>query len=162
MTRNVIYLDELKCFSISTKESIPVSSANILRIDQLVTIYINLEKVKNKRFLVYLNVDNTIDLEWSTFLHNNQFYNLYFSTKEFWYNDDYYYLKNFKALFRKIFDLKESKNTQKNYFHYLRNNYNDEQYVTTTVLPLFENNNLQIKNQQFNAFMVKINFYLKL
>lgn len=148
------YLDDLKCFSIAIKNNVSVSNVNILRIDQLITVFINLTFVETKRFLVYLNVDNTIDLEWSTFLHANQFYNLYFSTKEFWYNDDYYYLKNFKSYFKSLLKTVGESNTQKDYFYYLRKNYNEEQFVTTTVIPLdMDEKGLTIKNDQFNAFM---------
>lgn len=62
------YLDNLKCFSIAVKKTTPVANANILLIDQLVTVFIDLQNVTKKRYLVYLNVENTIDLEWSTYL----------------------------------------------------------------------------------------------
>lgn len=151
--KQIFYLDNLKCFSILYTENTPVARANILLIDQLVTVFVQLEKVKNKRFLVYLNVENTIDLEWSTFLYNFTFYNLYFSTKEFVYSDDYYYLKNIKTSFIQLFDLYGKENTQRNYFKYLLDSYNREQYATTTILPLLVNESLPIKNDQFNAYI---------
>ena len=149
------YLDNLKCFSIAPKYIIDVSNVNILMIDQLITIFINLKnkKMKNKRYLVYLNVENTIDLEWSTFLFNATYYNLYFSTKQFYYEDSYFFLKNLKNLFRTLLNLSFNPNTQKEYFYYLRKSYNDEQFVTTTAIPLEEHSNLPIKNSQFNSFI---------
>ena len=147
------YLDGLKCFSIAVKKSPPVANANILLLDQLVTVFIDLQNVTKKRYLVYLNVENTIDLEWSTYLHSGIYYNLYFSTKQFFYNDSFFYLKNLKSYLYNLLSLSESVNTQKDYFHHLRKSYNTEQYVTTTIVPLEEDSDLVVKNEQFNAYI---------
>ena len=147
------YLDNLKCFSITVKKTTPVANANILLIDQLITVFIDLQNVTNKRYLVYLNVDNTLDLEWSTYLHNATYYNLYFSTKQLLYNDSFFYLKNLRSYLESLLSSSPGVNTQRDYFHYLRSSYNREQYVTTTVVPLEHDSNLVVKNDQFNAFI---------
>lgn len=152
-TTQQFYLDNLKCFSISVKKTTPVANANILLIDQLLTVFIDLQNVTKKRYLVYLNVDNTIDLEWSTYLHTATYYNLYFSTKKLLYNDSFFYLRNLKSYLKRLLNLSGAVNTQRDYFHYLRKSYNTEQYVSTTVVPLEENSDLVVKNEQFNAFI---------
>lgn len=86
----------------------------------------------------------------------SHYFNILYMIEDYRYHDDYWYLKYFLFSIKTIFGLEKLKNTPTLYFVYLRESFNREQYVTTTVVPLGDEgkNDLTIKNHQVNMFLI--------
>lgn len=127
------YVDNFKCFNFDfNKVSYTRLSTNIFESDQLVTFVWNVTKIPKQRLFIFLNSENSIDLEWHM-PFNPGYHSIHYSTEDIVFQDDFAILTNLFAYIKTILGLESWRNTHHLYYLYLRDSFFREQYVTTTV-----------------------------
>ena len=147
-------LGATKCFNLLVDERIGLSNKNFFGLDESIKIFVNLNNLPRKRFLLFINDVGVWDLDWYKFWFPNRYYLFYYTDQQFTYQDEFWFVKNFVTLVRYWFGIETPRNTQKSYSNHLKRVFNRQQSATTTSVPLYpDDEDLPIKNQRFQNFM---------
>ena len=148
-------LGVLKCFSMMVDERIGLSNKNYYGIEEALKIFVNLESLPKKRFLLYVNDQGVYDLDWYKFWFPNRYYMIYYTSQQFIHQDGFWYLKNLFMVIRCWLGIEQTRNTQESYSNHLKSVFNGQQAATTTSVPLYpDDENLPISNFRFQNFIL--------
>lgn len=153
------YLDNtlgvLKCFNLMVDERISLSNKNYFGLDEGLKIFVNLENLPKKRFLLYVNDRGVYDFDWYKFWYPNRYYQVYYTNQQVTHQDGFWYLKNLFTVIRCWLGIEQPRNTQKSYSNHLKSVFNGQQSGTTTSVPLYPDDaNLPISNFKFQNFIL--------
>ena len=149
------YLDNKKCFGLATKNEISGFKKDYFTLNEPIKIHINLEEMPIKRYLLFINDKESLDLEWRRYYYLNRYYLCFLTEQQHVYQDDYFYFKNFFSFIKTSLGIEEKKNDQISYSNHLKKDFNHNQLAATTSVPLYPNDeDLPIKNHQFQNFML--------
>ena len=90
------YFDDLKCFNFIIKSSKTSENVKIhfKKLQKLVSISFNLKEIDKKKVFIFLNKRFNREFDWNMPFNSSE-YNFKFVSIENYYQDDYWYLKNF-------------------------------------------------------------------
>lgn len=149
------YLDNLKCYNLAVEERVGRVNKNYYTLDESLKLFVNLDKIPRRRYFLYINDKGVFDFDWHHLFYSN-YYLLHLAKKQYVYQDDYWYIKNFVRFLRHQFGIEHMKNTQRLYSNHLKWLFYKQQRATTTAVPLYPHEDgldAPIKNLQFQNFI---------
>lgn len=153
----VFYIDNLKCFTFDVNKV--YDDPNVPKLETLIEIHVNLEKIEQKRIFFFLNTKQALKMD-----RNNPFESgmtdIHYLTKEYRIENTYWCAKNLLICLKDYFGIEKFANYPNDYLNKLSKAYEKNQYSATTSVRLYSQEtrndsrfNLPIKNRQFNSFM---------